>query len=178
MISSSVHRFKGVVFDRHHEADVRIRETEAIAQLYIRKQEIYTERRVYPGIRKADLRLDLIPMVKEMVATFRPDHPWRKLGLDAFFKSARLFGRDAATGKEGFNAAAILLLGKDDTILDVFPAYRTDALLRRVNIDRYDDRDTVCTNLVEAFSQLMAFPRRLSSSEKDTESEVSRRLAA
>ena len=155
--SADVHRFKGVVFDRHHEADVRVRETETIAQLYIRKQEIYTERRVYPGIRKADLRLDLVPVVKEMAATFRPDHPWRKLGLDAFFKSARLFGRDAATGKEGFNAAAILLLGKDDTILDVFPAYRTDALLRRVNIDRYDDRDTVCTNLIEAFSRLMAF---------------------
>lgn len=155
--SADVHRFKGVVFDRFHEADVRVRETEAIAQLYIRKQEIYTERRVYPGIRKSDLRLDLVPVAKEMAATFRPDHPWRKLGADAFFKSARLFGRDAATGKEGFNAAGVLLFGKDDTILDVFPAYRTDALLRRVDVDRYDDRDTVCTNLVEAFSRLMAF---------------------
>ena len=155
--SADVHRFKGVVYDRFHEADVRIRETEAIAQLYIRKQEIYTERRVYPGIRKADLRLDLVPVAKEMAATFRPDHPWRRLGTDAFFKSARLFGRDAATGKTGFNAAAVLLFGKDDTILDVFPAYRTDALLRRVNTDRYDDRDTVCTNLIDAFSRLMAF---------------------
>ena len=155
--SADVHRFKGVVFDRFHDADIRVRGTEEIAQLYIRKQEVYTERRIYPGIRKADLRLDLVPVVKEMAATFRPDHPWRKLGTDAFFKSARLFGRDAATGKEGFNAAAVLLLGKDDTILDVFPAYRTDALLRRVNVDRYDDRDTVCTNLVEGFSRLMAF---------------------
>ena len=155
--SSDVHRFKGFVFDRCHEADVRVRETEAIAQLYIRKQEIYTERRVYPGIRKADLRLDLVSVVKEMAATFRPDHPWRKLGTDTFFKSARLYGRDAATGKEGFNAAGILLFGKDDTILDVFPVYRTDAILRRVNIDRYDDRDTVCTNLIESFSRLMAF---------------------
>lgn len=155
--SADVHRFKGSVFDRHHEADIRVRATETIAQLYIRKQEIYTERRVYPGVRKADLRLDLVPAAKEMAATFRPDHPWRRLGLDAFFKSARLFGRDAATGKEGFNAAGILLFGKDDTILDVFPAYRTDAILRRVNADRYDDRETVVTNLIEAFSRLMAF---------------------
>ena len=29
--SSDVHRFKGFVFDRFHEADVRVRETEAIA---------------------------------------------------------------------------------------------------------------------------------------------------
>ena len=155
--SADVHRFKGVVYDRRHESDVRVRETEAIAQLYIRKQDIYTERRVYPGIRKSDLRLDLVPTVKAMAATFRPDHPWRRLGLDAFFRSARLFGRDAATGREGFNAAAVLLLGKDDVIADVFPAYRTDALLRIVNVDRYDDRETVATNLVEAFGRLMAF---------------------
>lgn len=155
--SADVHRFKGVVFDRRHEADVRVRETEAIAQLYIRKQEIYTERRVYSGIRKADLRLDLVPAVKAMAATFRPDHPWRRLGLDAFFHSARLFGRDAVTGKEGFNAAAVLLLGKDDVIADVFPAYRTDALLRAVNADRYDDRETISTNLIDAFGRLMAF---------------------
>ena len=68
-----------------------------------------------------------------------------------------MIGTDAATGKEGFNAAAILLLGKDGTIGNCFPAYKTDALLRRVNVDRYDDRVTIYTNLVEAFDQLMAF---------------------
>ena len=155
--SADVHRFKGVVYDRLHEADVRVRSTEAIAQMFIRKHEIYTERRVYPGIRKSDMRLDLIRPVKEMAAAFRPDHPWRKLGDAAFFKSAKLYARDPVSGKEGFNAAGVLLFGKDDVILDVFPAYRTDAIMRKVNVNRYDDRETVRTNLIEAFDALMAF---------------------
>ena len=145
------------MYDRLHEADVRVRATEAIAQMFIRKHEIYTERRIYPGIRKSDLRLDLIPQVKEMAATFRPDHPWRKMGTMAFFKSAKLYARDPISGKDGFNAAGVLLFGKDDVILDVFPAYRTDAIMRRVNVNRYDDRETVRTNLIEAFDALMAF---------------------
>ncbi|MEY8495589.1 hypothetical protein AALC16_21650 [Lachnospiraceae bacterium 29-91] len=53
-----------------------------------------------------------------------------------------------------------MLLGKDDVILDVAPAYLTDALLRRVNIDRYDDREIIQTNLVESYERLMEFGRK------------------
>lgn len=42
-------------------------------------------------------------------------------------KSAGLYGRDIATGEEEYNLAAIMLLGKDDVILSVAPAYVTDA---------------------------------------------------
>ena len=45
--------------------------------------------------------------------------------------------------------AGILLLGKDDLILTTVPHHRTDLILRKVNLDRYDDRDLVTTNLVE-----------------------------
>ena len=50
-----------------------------------------------------------------------------------------------------------MLLGRDEIIRDVCPAYRTDALVRKVNINRYDDRLTVVTNLVESFEQLLEF---------------------
>ena len=59
--------------------------------------------------------------------------------------------------KEGFTLAAILLLGDDNVILSVLPHHRTDALLRRENIDRYDDRDDIRTNLIESYDRLMAF---------------------
>lgn len=39
--------------------------------------------------------------------------------------------------------AAVMLLGKDDLIMDVVPAYVTDALLKRENVDRYDDREII-----------------------------------
>lgn len=64
-------------------------------------------------------------------------------------KSAGLYGKDISTGAEGYNLAAIMLLGKDDVILNVAPAYVTDALVRKVNIDRYDDREVIKNNLIE-----------------------------
>ena len=75
-------------------------------------------------------------------------------------KSAGLYGMDIATGEKGYNLAAILLLGKDDVIMNVCPAYETDALVRKVNADRYDDREIIRTNLIESFDQLMDFARK------------------
>ncbi|WP_434311035.1 winged helix-turn-helix transcriptional regulator [Hominifimenecus sp. rT4P-3] len=69
-------------------------------------------------------------------------------------------GRDIATGEEGFNLAAVMLLGKDDVILNVAPAYVTDALVRKVNVDRYDDREVIKTNLIESYDRLMEFGKK------------------
>ena len=55
------------------------------------------------------------------------------------------------TGEKCFNLAAVLLLGKDDVIGSICPAYKTDALVRKVNFDRYDDREIIQTNLVESY---------------------------
>ena len=74
-----------------------------------------------------------------------------------FFKSARLYTEDKTTGEQGFNLVAIMLLGSDDLILDTCPAYMTDAIFRRTDPDRYDDRDIVQTNLIESVDRLMAF---------------------
>ena len=41
--------------------------------------------------------------------------------------------------------------------MSVLPHHRTDALLRRENVDRYDDRDDIRTNLLDSFDRLMAF---------------------
>ena len=53
-----------------------------------------------------------------------------------------------------------MLLGKDEVIKDVVPAYMTDALLRKINVDRYDDREIIQTNLIESYEQLMEFGRK------------------
>jgi len=41
--------------------------------------------------------------------------------------SVKLYGTDMVTGEKGFNLAAILLLGRDDVIMNVCSAYETDA---------------------------------------------------
>ena len=158
--SPEVHWFKGECYERVHEADVVARGAAHIAQLFIRKQHIFTEQRVYPLVTKDDLRLDLLPRVRNMTRARNGNHPWLSMSDDELLASAQLTGRDYETGRDGFKAAAVLLLGKDQVIGSLFPAYKTDALLRRVNVERYDDRDTVSTNLIESWERLLAFGQK------------------
>ncbi len=43
--SAEVHSFKRVIYDRVDDADVKVTATGQIAQMYIRKQDIFTERK-------------------------------------------------------------------------------------------------------------------------------------
>lgn len=158
--STDVHRFRGVCYDRIDESDIKVTSSDQIAQMYIRKRNIYTEQTLYPDVEIDDLRSDLMPRVKMMACAFRPDHPWKELSDIDLLRSAKLNVYDTARNVYCFNAAAILLLGKDEIIARYFPAYKTDALLQRVNEDRYDDRLTVATNLIESYDQLIAFGQK------------------
>ena len=159
--SAEVHSYKKEIFDRVDDADVHVTSTSQIAMMYIRKQSIFTERKVFPYIKVEDLRLDLLPTIRQMAAnSANGRHIWQKTDDMELLRSAGLFGTNHETGKHGLNLTAVLLLGRDDVIKDVAPAYETDALLRRINIDRYDDREIVCTNLVESYDLLMEFAQK------------------
>ena len=153
-----IYRFKGTILDRLNDSDVKVVAASEIAAMGIRKQGIYTERRVFPYVKTSDLRLDLLPRLRIRAANFSGGkHPWTEMTDDELLKSARLFGEDKLTGEKGFNLAAVMLLGSDDLILDLCPAYMVDALFRRTDPDRYDDRDIIQTNLVESVGRLMDF---------------------
>ncbi|MCI5503565.1 MAG: putative DNA binding domain-containing protein [Eubacterium sp.] len=159
--SAEVHSYKKVIYDRVDDADVKVTATGAIAQMYIRKQNIFTEKKIYPYAKMEDLRLDLLPKIRIMAQNHAGgQHPWTAMNDQDLLKSAGLYGRDIATGEEGYNLAAIMLLGKDDVILNVAPAYVTDALVRKVNVDRYDDREIIKTNLIESYDRLLEFGRK------------------
>ena len=160
--SAEVHSYKKVIYNRVDDADVKVTSTGQIAQMYIRKQGVFTEKKVYPYAGLEDLRLDLLPKLRIMAAnnSGNQGHPWSSLSDEELLKSAGLYGKDWETGKYGYNLAAIMLLGKDAVISDIVPAYMTDALLRKVNVDRYDDREVIKTNLIESYEQLMEFGRK------------------
>ncbi|WP_310601631.1 RNA-binding domain-containing protein [Anaerosporobacter sp.] len=159
--SSEVHSFKKIIYDRVDDADVKVTATSQIAAMYIRKQNIFTEKKIYPYLKYEDLRLDLLARVKQMAVNHAGGkHPWKNMSDEEVLKSAGLYGKDASTGQQGYNLAAAMLLGKDDIILSIASGYRTDALLRKVNIDRYDDRLIVQTNLIESYDQLMGFAEK------------------
>ena len=159
--SSEVHRYKKVIYDRIDDADVKVTATGQIAMLYVRKQNIYTERKVFKYITDADLCLDMLPkLVQRAINNNLGIHPWANMSAQKMLQSARLITKDAENGVVGYNLAAVMLLGRDDVIKDVCPTHRTDALLRKVNTDRYDDRLLVETNLVDSFDQLMGFAEK------------------
>jgi len=158
--SSEVHSCKKVIYDRVYDADVKVTATGQIAQMYIRKQNIYTEKRVFPYVKDEDLRFDLLPRIRQMAVNRQPGHPWGNMSDAELLQSAGLIGEDADTGKKGYNLAAVMLLGRDHVIKDVSPVYRTDALLRKVNVDRYDDRLIVETNLIDSYDLLVQFAEK------------------
>ena len=158
--SSEVHTCKKIVYDRVDDADVKVTATGQIAQMFIRKQNIFTERKVLKYVTDDDLRFDLLPKVRQIAINLEKDHPWKTMSDKELLKSARLISKDADTGYVGYNLAAVMLLGRDDVIKEVCPTYRTDALLRKVNTDRYDDRLIVETNLIESYEKLMGFAEK------------------
>ena len=159
-LSPEVHSYKKVIYDRVRDSDVKVKSTHQIAELYIRKREIYTEKKIYPYAKDEDMRFDLLPRIRQMAMNRQPGHPWGAMSDAGLLQSAGLIDEDKETGKKGYNLAAIMLLGKDSTIRSVCPAYRTDALLRRVNVDRYDDRVIVQTNLIESYDELVRFAEK------------------
>lgn len=160
--SVEVHTFKKDIYDRIDESDVKVKSTGSIAQMYIRKQNIYTEKKIYPFVSINDFREDLFPLIRirAINSSESQKHPWNDMTNEELLKSAGLYGTDHITGEKGYNLAAVLLLGKDELIKDIAPAYSTDALLRKINIDRYDDREIVDTNLIESYDKLIAFGRK------------------
>lgn len=160
--SSQVHNTAGKIFDRNaRDGDINITNQHSqVAQLYLRKQQSFSENRIYPVVQLSDLRADLLQRVRTLATNQRAHHPWQNMNDEELMRSAGLYAKDYQTGAEGFTLAGVLLVGKDEVIQNILPHHRTDALLRIVNKDRYDDRDDIRTNLLESYDRLMAFVAR------------------
>lgn len=157
-ISSQVIFCDGRIYDRNGDADQDITDsTDLVAHLFSRKSQSYHERKVFPFATTEHLRTDLLPKIRQMALSRKPDHPWRDMDDMQLLRNAGLYEDNVLTGEKGFNLAAILLLGKDEVIQSACPGYRTDAIYRNENQDRYDDRLIVETNLVESYQLLMGF---------------------
>ena len=156
-VSNQVCRHHGRIFDRNNDSDIDItNNTDLVYQLYARKSGSYFVNKVTRfGI--DDLRPDLIERARKMTSARMADHPWKTMSDEELLRSAGLILRDDLTQVEGITVAAILLFGKDSTIMSVLPQHKTDAIFRVENVDRYDDRDVIITNLIETYDRLIEF---------------------
>lgn len=156
--SSQVHTCNKITYDRIDDADINISSnTTQMFELYIRKQTDFTEKKIFPYLTVDDLDMSLMKRVRNLAKSKDPNHPWIEMDDMGIFHSVGLYERDFATGQKDFNLAAVLLFGKEETIQSCLPAYRTDAIYREVNMDRYDDCDDVRTNLIDSYDRLTDF---------------------
>lgn len=160
--SETIETYKKKVYIRNHEGDFDISNNFGlINKFYNHKLKIYDEDRIYPYISiERDLRHDLFERVRELADIHighKNEHPWLKMTDLELLKSANLYRIDEETGKEGVTLAGIMLFGKDLVIRQTNPRCRTDIIYRKDDLDRYDDRDMVETNLLDQYKRLLNF---------------------
>ena len=95
-----------------------------------------------------------------MAVSRNKNHVWENMSNEELLRSANLILTDPETKREGITLAAILLFGKDNSIMSVLPQHKTDAIFRVENKDRYDDRDVVITNLIDSYDRLIEFGQK------------------
>ena len=155
--SSQVHKTGKKVFDRSVDGDFVVKTQNAISAMYLRKSTSYTENTIYPYLREIDLKRGMLKKVKDLIRSYRPSHPWLKQNKEEFFKAAGLLRYDSSIGKTGYTLAALLLFGTDEAISSALPYYKIEAIVRRQDLMRYDDRLTVTCNLIDAYDLLIGF---------------------
>ena len=159
--SSDVDKSSNKIYDRNEDGDFDItNNTTLISNLYIRKRSTYIENKIYPFATMNDLRIDLIEEARKMASNRTSNHPWTKMSNEEMLRSAGLYERNLETGKEGFNLACLLLFGKDEIITSALSYYKTDAILKIKNTERYDDRDDIRTNLLDSYDRLTDFIKK------------------
>ena len=158
--TSQVVMYSSKIYDRNAvDGDLDItRNSEMVAHIHRRKSADYSERKIFPYAKDEGFDFErLMPMVRRLAESRLPGHPWVKMSNQEILRSAGLYQENWEHGESGYNLAAVLLFGRDDIIRSCTPNYVTDAICRRENLDRYDDRLMVTTNLIEAYEQLMEF---------------------
>lgn len=153
-------RHHGRIFDRNNDSDLDVTDSmDLVYQIYVRKSnENYVDRVTKFGIE--DLRPDLIERARKMAYGCGCEHPWKHMTDEELLRSTGLILTDKETKQEGVTIAGILLFGKDSAIMSALPYYKIDAIFRVENVDRYDDRDVIITNLLESYDRLMEFGRK------------------
>ncbi|MGI6580444.1 MAG: RNA-binding domain-containing protein [Saccharofermentanales bacterium] len=154
-------RHNGKIWDRSYEGDINItNHSELVFKMYSRKQGSYFVNKVYPKLGLEHLDETVIVKARKMALSRNQNHLWNTMNNEEMLRSTNLISLDPETNEEGITLAAILLFGKDNTIMSVLAHHKTDAIFRVENKDRYDDRDVVITNLIDSYDRLIAFGQK------------------
>lgn len=157
-VSSQIHSYNRKIYIREFESDIDITENQGrVSDLYFTKSSIFIENEIYPKLAFKDLDPELFTKARNLIRSQRSDHPWLAIKDEEMLKEASLWRKDFKTGQEGLTLAAALIFGKETTIQSLLPAYKVEVIVRRVNIDRWDDRITLRKNLIDTYLEVKSF---------------------
>lgn len=155
---SQTYKCNGKFYLRNYDGDYDITKNQnLVSNLFLRKSSTYSENKVFPYMEMDDLNENVINTARQIAVNRNKNHPWRTMDNLSLLKSASLYVKDYTTQKEGFNLACVLLFGKDLTIHNVLPHYRTDVVFKQEDEIRYIDRLIVDTNLIDSYTLIMNF---------------------
>ncbi len=156
--SSSIHTYKGSTYFRASDVDINIsNDIGKIQEIAFQKSNNFTESIIYPHLTMKDLDSTLFKRVRTLIRNYRSDHPWLFVNDEQMLRESLLWRKDNRTGEQGLTLAAALIFGKDIAIQSILPAYKVEAMIRIKNLDRYDDRITLRTNLLDTYIALKEF---------------------
>lgn len=160
--SQYVHRFKGRIYSRNESGDFDItRNQRAVAGLYAKNARLSYEDTVLPAMGLDSLDTEAIALYRRRMMRFRIDHPWNELDDIDLLKAAGLYQKDESSGKEGLTMGAMLLLGTEQALRMISANNGIDLIVRKHDLDRYDDRKTVETNIIKSYYEVMDFVERI-----------------
>jgi ATP-dependent DNA helicase RecG len=159
-VSSQVHDHKKEIYIREYESDLNITDQrQRVSDLHLNKRNYFTESQVIPNLSMEDLDTNLFEKARNLIKSNQSDHPWLFENDKKMLEEASLHRKDFFTQKEGLTVAAALIFGKDSTIQSLFPAYKVEGMVRKINVDRWDDRinPPLRTNLIDTYTELKGF---------------------
>ena len=158
--SSQVHRLNGIkVMDRTvADGDIDITNNSFdVEQMYLRKSHLYSENRIIPYLTINDFRKDLIERVRKQLSRKYIGQAADEMSDFEIIKSMGMYQTDIRTREKGFTIAAVLCFGKDEVIASVIPYWRIDVLERIEDVERFDSRLDISTNLIDTYYRIMDF---------------------
>lgn len=165
-----VYRYKGRYWDRNGSADIDITDQpELLLSLFERKNPHLFEERIVNGLTMGHLDHGTFQYCRNAIAAKKAYHPWVQMTDEQILLNTHLAKKND-DGKLQIKYAALILFGKDDSIAEMIPRYRFEALFHMCSFkqyndmkqfpNRYDDRRTIRQNLVQVYRQLAEFVER------------------
>lgn len=78
--TSTVQKCSGRIFDRNEDGDMDISDSAVqVENMYKRKSAIYAEHKLFPYMKEVHLRMDLMSMVRQLIANKNQKHSWLKM---------------------------------------------------------------------------------------------------